>query len=65
MHWLPADADTVEVEVLMPDKKLVKGVGESALKDLSVGTMVQLERFGFCRLDRKEKNKVSFWFAHK
>jgi len=65
MHWLPADADVVDVEVLMPDKKVKKGIGEPALRDLEVGTMVQLERFGFCRLDRKEKNKVVFWFAHK
>jgi len=65
MHWLPASADVVDVEVLMPDKKLKKGIGEPALRDLEVGTMVQLERFGFCRLDNKSKNKVSFWFAHK
>jgi len=65
MHWLPVDADNVEVEVLMPDKKLRKGLGEAGLKDLPVGTMVQLERFGFVRLDSKSKNKVSFWFAHK
>jgi glutamyl-tRNA synthetase len=65
MHWLPADADSVEVEVLMSDKKLTKGIGEKVLADLEVGTLVQLERFGFCRLDSKSKNKVSFWFAHK
>ncbi len=65
LHWLPANTETVDVEVLMPDKKVRKGIGEAVLKDLAVGTIVQLERFGFCRLDRKEKNKVSFWFAHR
>jgi glutamyl-tRNA synthetase len=65
IHWLPADAETVEVEVLMPDKKVKKGVGESVLRNLNVGTMVQMERFGFCRLDKKENNKLSFWFSHK
>ncbi len=65
MHWLPADSDTVEVEVLMPDKKLRKGVGEAGLRDLDVGTIVQLERFGFCKLDKKEKNHLTFWFAHR
>ncbi len=64
IHWLPAGSDVVDVEVLMPDKKVKKGFGEPSLRDLDVGTMVQFERFGFCRLDKKDK-KLSFWFAHK
>lgn len=63
MHWLP-DENLLDVEVLMPDKSLRKGLGEPALKDLKVGDIVQFERFGFCRLDKKGK-KLSFWFAHK
>jgi glutamyl-tRNA synthetase len=63
-HWLPVK-DTVSVEVLMPDGKLKKGLGESGLKALEVGTIVQFERFGFCRLDSKQKDKIVFWFAHK
>jgi len=63
--WLPADAKLCDVEVLMPDKKFVKGLGESVLADLPVSTIVQFERFGFCRLDKKDGKKVTFWFAHK
>lgn len=65
MHWLPLSADLVDVEVLMPDNKTIKGKGESALLKLPVGTIVQFERFGFCRLDVKEKNKLVFWFTHR
>lgn len=65
LHWLPATAENVNVEVLLPDKKLLRGIGEKALNDLSVGTMIQFERFGFCRLDKKESGKLTFWFAHK
>ncbi|HLF55038.1 MAG TPA: glutamate--tRNA ligase [Candidatus Nanoarchaeia archaeon] len=65
MHWIPAEADAVDVEVLMPDNKVKKGIGEPILRDLDVGTIVQLERFGFCRLDKKENNKIAFWFAHR
>ena len=65
LHWLPATAENVNVEVLLPDKKLLKGIGERTLKDLTVGTMIQFERFGFCRLDKKESDKLTFWFAHK
>ncbi len=65
MHWLPADEKLLEVEVLMPDKSLRKGFGEPDMKDLKVGDIVQLERFGFCRLDKTNGKKLTFWFAHK
>ncbi|MBI4144807.1 glutamate--tRNA ligase [Candidatus Woesearchaeota archaeon] len=67
MHWLPAEhkSDLVDVEVLMPDATVSKGIGEPCLRDLNVNDVVQLERFGFCRVDRKEGNKVWFWYTHK
>jgi len=65
IHWLPKDKDLIKVEVLMPDNKMVKGLGEKGLKELKVGDIVQLERFGFVRCDKKTKDKLSFWFAHK
>jgi len=40
-------------------------LGEPPLKTLKEGTVVQFERFGFCRLDRKEPDKLVFWYAHK
>jgi len=64
IHWLPAK-DNVEVEVVMPDNKVVKGVGEKGLGKLKEGSICQLERFGFCRLDKKEKDKLIFWYCHK
>ena len=65
IHWLPAQDKMVDVSVLLEDGSVVKGKGEPRLKDLTEGTIVQLERFGFCRLDRKKGNSVEFWFAHK
>ncbi len=65
LHWLPADSDKVDVEVLMPDRSVKKGVGEIGLKSLAEGTLVQFERFGFVRLDKKGADKLTFWFAHK
>ncbi|MEA2038023.1 MAG: glutamate--tRNA ligase [Nanoarchaeota archaeon] len=64
IHWLPKE-DLIKVEVLMEDNKLVKGVGEAGMKDIKVDDVVQLERYSFVRLDKKEKNKLSFWYAHK
>ncbi|MBD3361892.1 glutamate--tRNA ligase [Candidatus Woesearchaeota archaeon] len=65
MHWLPVSDDLVNVEVLMPDKTVRKGLGEPELKHINKGDIVQLERFGFCRLDKIEGNKLTFWFAHR
>ena len=64
MHWLPAD-DLINTEVVMDDGTVKKGLGEKAITELDVGTIVQLERFAFCRLDKKDKDKVTFWFAHR
>src|SRR3989338_9914624 len=63
IHWLPAN-DTVKVKVRMPDGITLSGLGEPNMKGIKVNDTVQLERFGFCRLDSK-KDIYSFWFAHK
>jgi len=65
MHWLPADAETIAVDVLMPDKSVRKGIGEIGLNDLKEGDIIQFERFGFVRLDKKLNKKLKFWFTHK
>jgi glutamyl-tRNA synthetase len=64
VHWLPAK-ETIDVEVLMPDKSLVSGVAEQTLKILKIGEIIQFERFGFCRLDSIEGRVYKFWYAHK
>ncbi|PIN75473.1 glutamate--tRNA ligase [Candidatus Woesearchaeota archaeon CG10_big_fil_rev_8_21_14_0_10_37_12] len=70
MHWLPADVELIDVEVLMQSKDfeqkiLLKGKGAKHLLNLKEGAIIQFERFGFCKLDKKEKNKLVFWWGHK
>jgi glutamyl-tRNA synthetase len=65
MHWLPASDDLVKVDVVMPDATVKTGYGEPALKLLKEGDIIQFERFGFVRLDKKQANKMVFWFTHK
>ena len=65
IHWVPKSNDLVNVEVLMPDNTTLKGVAENTIKTIKVGHVVQLERFGFARLDSFEKNLYKFWFCHK
>ncbi|MBU4493008.1 MAG: glutamate--tRNA ligase, partial [Nanoarchaeota archaeon] len=65
MHWLPRDEELVDVEVLMPNAKIVKGLAEPFVKNIKTNHVVQFERFGFCKLDRIEKGKLVFWFTHE
>ena len=64
-HWLPKQDDLVKTEIMMPDKTIIKGIAETNVKDLKEDDVIQFVRFGFCRLDKKEKSKLEFWFTHK
>ena len=64
IHWLPKEK-LVSVEIRMPDNQVFEGLGENALKDAKIDEVVQLARFGFCRLDAKKKDKLTFWFTHE
>lgn len=64
IHWLPKEKDLINVNILMSDNKLKKGLGEKTLSKVHVGTVVQLTRFGFCRLNSKTSNKLTFWYTH-
>lgn len=65
LHYLPISKDYVKVEVLMPDRKLLKGVAESAVSSLEKGAIIQAERVGFMKLDEIEKGVFRFWFTHR
>ncbi len=66
IHWLPDLKANVDLVVRMPDLSTLSGKGESGLKNLAIGTVVQFERFGFVRLDKKNKNgqELEFWYCH-
>jgi len=62
IQWVPADEKT-SVAVIMPDKT-IKGYGEKSMEKLKVGDIIQMERFGFGRVDETGKEIVVV-FAHK
>jgi len=64
IHWLPSNKDVLHVSVRLPDNTIRKGLGENAMLKLKKGDIVQLERFAFARLDKKEDSKLEFWFTH-
>jgi glutamyl-tRNA synthetase len=64
MHWLPAEGN-LKADIMMPDATTLHGVVEPGAKELKVDDVIQFERFGFCRLDRVEKDTHHFWFTNK
>jgi len=61
IHWAPVDS--LPMTVLMPDGSKVIGVGERSLTR-EVGNIVQLERFGFVRIESADEHIVAA-FAHR
>ena len=64
IQWIPYSG-ALPAEIVMPDNTIEPGYAESSLSSLEVGEVVQLERIGFARLDKKEGQKMRFYYAHK
>jgi glutamyl-tRNA synthetase len=62
LHWVDPKG-AVPVKVLMPNGRHIKGAGEPCLKQLEVGTILQFNRFGFCKLETKGST-LNFIFTH-
>lgn len=67
IHWLPCDKDLIKTRIMMPEGEILHGFSESTIKNLAIGTMIQFERFGFCKLNKihKKYKEYEFWFAHR
>ncbi len=55
----------VNARVLMPNGEWISGLAEPAIKKLKKDEIIQFERFGFVKYDRKNKDFYEFWFAHR
>ena len=75
LQWVPCDS-AVRCKVLVPKDLLDEkgGLAEGSLEEaagfceksclgLEEGTVVQFERFGYARLDKKEENRLEFIFS--
>ncbi len=74
IQWVPEEYRAVEIvvpDILFIDDrvnpeslKIMHGVAEKTIESLNVGEIIQFERIGFCRLDKK--NEVyTFIFTHR
>jgi glutamyl-tRNA synthetase len=62
IQWVPEQH--VNVRLVKPGEEL-KGFGEHSMRKLKVGDLIQMERIGFGRVDRKAKSEIIVFFAHK
>ncbi len=63
IQWSPV-TDAITAEVMMPNATVIKGVIEPDAKNLKVDDIVQLERFGFARVDSVTNDKIGFYYTH-
>ncbi len=61
IHWAPVDG--IPVRVRGPDSD-IEGIGENGIL-VELDKIVQFERFGFCRIDSVDREKVVAYFTHK
>ncbi|MEM5778355.1 MAG: glutamate--tRNA ligase [Candidatus Aenigmatarchaeota archaeon] len=59
IHWV--SNKNIKIKIIMPDGNEVKGLAEPEVKKVKPGEIVQFERIGFARCDKKGL----FYFAHK
>lgn len=64
IHWLPEEGN-LRARVVMPTNEDVSGFGEMGLGSREVGTVVQMERFGFGRIDAKTDDEIIIYYAHR
>ena len=57
--------NAVKTRILTENAEWINGFAELDAKKLKIGDVVQFIRFGFCRLDKKGKDALEFWFTHK
>ncbi len=65
IHWLPVEKKMCKVEVMMDNGEVLHGFGEAGMLKLTEGDIIQMERMFFARLDKKEKDQLTFYYLHK
>ncbi|UCE44160.1 MAG: glutamate--tRNA ligase, partial [Candidatus Bathyarchaeota archaeon] len=63
IHWVTSNTG-IPCEVVMPNASVARGVAEDACRELCPSEIIQLERFGFVRVDRLNE-KLTVYFAHR
>ena len=65
IQWVPSD-ENIKVRVLIPDGMKIKkleGYGEKNIENEKVGSVIQFERFGFVKVDKKDDEIIAILTA--
>lgn len=63
IHYLPAEHDSYELTIKMPDGNLKQGIAEQHVRTYTQGALLQLERVGFVCVEDASKHEC--WYAHQ
>jgi len=64
VNWLPGENNMLG-EVVMPDASRTKGPIETNIRQEKVGSIIQMVRFGFGRIDSINTEHVTVYYAHR
>src|SRR3989344_4061894 len=63
LHWI-ASGNELDAEIVMDDNSKILGLVEDFVSEARVNDFFQFEKFGYLRLDSKEK-RLLFYFCHE
>ncbi|WP_455645633.1 glutamate--tRNA ligase [Methanosphaera sp.] len=63
IQWVPTEG-AIKAKVVMPDNTVTEGYIEADSSSVKVDDMVQLERFGFARVDDVTDDEITFYYTH-
>jgi glutamyl-tRNA synthetase len=64
VNWLP-DENNMLGEVVMPDASRMNGPVETNIRQEKVGSIIQMVRFGFGRIDSLKGDAVTVYYGHR
>ncbi|MGM5481720.1 MAG: glutamate--tRNA ligase [Nanobdellota archaeon] len=65
IHFVPLSGDEIHAKLMMPDTEVIDITCDPNIKELSVGNVIQFERFAFVRLDKWDGDTPVFWYTHE
>ena len=64
VNWLPYENNLIG-EAVMPDASRMNGQMETNIRQEHVGSIIQMVRFGFGRIDSMDSERVVVYYAHR
>jgi len=65
IHFVPLSGREVKAKLMMPDTTVMDILCEENIKEIEEDSVIQFERYAFCRLDHHEQGTPVFWYTHE